>query len=574
MKNFALNQYAERAENLLTQAKKAFSEMGIPSEALPQNMQPDEGAIKLVFVGQYSSGKSSIIKMLSGIETDIGASITTQKAKSYDWNGMEIVDTPGIHTELRPDHDEITYDEIGHAALLVFVVTSEGFSHHIGEHFRKLAIEQKRASNMVLVVNKMDRTEGGNSPAQQKILLPDICQVIEPCKPEELYLSFLSTHSYEESLVEKDEEIRQELLEESGHDTFVENLNAFVRAKKVSARLQRPLYTLEASLRSAIGAPEDTEALNGVEELTKRRLRILDDAEKDCIAEIQDLALNCQQDIQQTGREAAHILEQASSEEGAKAALQKAVETAQKRADVCNEAIVDAIRSLADNIEKETTKELSSPFAQQIIELNDRALSLRDEAAQEDDGNDAGSKLQALGGMLLGNSIKAKDLSKLTSAAMPAWEITKVNLTSFSGSFMHEVVTKVGHGLGIKFAPYGALKFLKGLNIAFAVIGVLFTLYDAVTAGSKQKEREQKLRAAKEDIRQNFNAEAQKVYSSLMASAREKVRALTASEHDSLNETLQKVAQQRSLAAQRQEKLSGLLDAEQKLMEEIEAARS
>ena len=118
------------------------------------------------------------------------------------------------------------------------------------------------------------------------------------------------------------------------------------------------------------------------------------------------------------------------------------------------------------------------------------------------------------------------------------------------------------------------MKFLKGLNIAFAVIGVLFTLYDAVTAGSKQKEREQKLRAAKEDIRQNFNAEAQKVYSSLMASAREKVRALTASEHDSLNETLQKVAQQRSLAAQRQEKLSGLLDAEQKLMDEIEAARS
>lgn len=574
MKRFALNQYVERAENLLTQARKAFSEIGIPASALPKSMQPDEGAIKLVFVGQYSSGKSSIIKMLSGIETDIGASITTQKAKSYDWNGMEIVDTPGIHTELRPDHDEITYDEISHAALLIFVVTSEGFSHHIGEHFRKLSIEQKRASNMVLVVNKMDRTEGGNSTAQQKILLPDICQVIEPCKPEDLYLSFLSTQAYEESLAEKDEELRRELMEESGHDTFVENLNAFVSAKKVTARLQRPLYTLETSLRSALGAPGDTEALDGVEELTKRRLRILDNTEKDCISEIQDLAMTCQQDIQQAGREAARVLEQATSEEEAKAALQKAVEEAQKRSDVCNEAIVGAIQSLADNIEKETTKELSSPFAQQIIELNNRALSLRDDAAQEDDSDGVANKLQALGGMLLGNSIKAKGLTKLTSAAMPAWEITKVNLTSFSGSFMHEVVTKVGHGLGIKFAPYGALKFLKGLNIAFAVIGVLFTLYDALTSGSKQKEREQKLRAAKEDIRQKFNAEAQKVYSGLMAAAREKVHALTASEHDSLNETLRKVAQQRSLAVQRQEKLSDLLDAEQQLMEEIEAARS
>ena len=106
--------------------------------------------------------------MLTGIGVTIGAGIATQESHSYEWNDLEIVDTPGIHTGIRPDHDEKSYYEINHAALLVFVVTNEGFDDTIDNHFRKLAIDQDRAKNMVLVVNKMDRTALGNVPEQQK----------------------------------------------------------------------------------------------------------------------------------------------------------------------------------------------------------------------------------------------------------------------------------------------------------------------------------------------------------------------------------------------------------------------
>lgn len=57
--------------------------------------------------------------MISGIETEIGAGITTQESHVYKWNDLEIIDTPGIQTGLRADHDEITYDQISKAALLV-----------------------------------------------------------------------------------------------------------------------------------------------------------------------------------------------------------------------------------------------------------------------------------------------------------------------------------------------------------------------------------------------------------------------------------------------------------------------
>ena len=40
--------------------------------------------IKLVFVGQYSAGKLSIIKMLTSEDVAIGATITTQDSTLYE----------------------------------------------------------------------------------------------------------------------------------------------------------------------------------------------------------------------------------------------------------------------------------------------------------------------------------------------------------------------------------------------------------------------------------------------------------------------------------------------------------
>jgi len=170
MEEFQLSKFTKEGAKLLREVTDEFNRLGIDAANLPKIFPDDSGKIKLVFVGQYSAGKSSIIKMLTGEDVAIGAAITTQDSTPYEWNGLEIVDTPGIHTELRPDHDEITYDQINHAALLIFVITNEGFSQRMGDHFRELAIEQKRAANMVLVVNKMDRTALGNVPEQQEVI--------------------------------------------------------------------------------------------------------------------------------------------------------------------------------------------------------------------------------------------------------------------------------------------------------------------------------------------------------------------------------------------------------------------
>ena len=50
-----------------------------------------------------------------------------------------------------------------------------------------------------------------------------------------------------------------------------------------------------------------------------------------------------------------------------------------------------------------------------------------------------------------------------------------MKLTNFSGSTIHNIVLKAGHGIGYKFKPWQAVKITKGVAIAgqaLAVVGV------------------------------------------------------------------------------------------------------
>lgn len=80
----------------------------------------ESGLLTVTFVGQYNAGKSTTISALTGRrDIRIDSDIATDKTASYDWNGIKLVDTPGLFTD-RKDHDAITYEVINKADLLVF----------------------------------------------------------------------------------------------------------------------------------------------------------------------------------------------------------------------------------------------------------------------------------------------------------------------------------------------------------------------------------------------------------------------------------------------------------------------
>ena len=132
----------------------------------------EQGILGVAFVGQYSAGKSTIISGMTGRrDIRIDADIATDKTTNYDWNGIKLIDTPGLFTD-RQDHDEITYEAINKSDLLVFCLTYMLFDSLTAENFKKLAYEKGYRWKMMLVINKMSDEAGEE---EQKIaVLPNL----------------------------------------------------------------------------------------------------------------------------------------------------------------------------------------------------------------------------------------------------------------------------------------------------------------------------------------------------------------------------------------------------------------
>ena len=151
--------------------------------------------------------------------------------------------------------------------MLVFVITNELFDSHLAEHFRKLAIDKDKGKEMILVVNKMERTANGNTQYQQNIIKEDLEKVLSPFTTEELNLCFLDAESYFQSLEERDLDSKMAdiLLERSGYSNFIETLNHFISEKKLTSKLTTKVYQIQEKLEEAIHKVETKTLDNDIE---------------------------------------------------------------------------------------------------------------------------------------------------------------------------------------------------------------------------------------------------------------------------------------------------------------------
>ena len=387
MKTLELQRRAKRGEVLLKKAEKVlkdapFDKVRELAQRVPREIVPSGESVQVVFAGQYSAGKSSILKVMTGREDiDIGAGITTQQLQQLEWNGIKVIDTPGVHTEIRPDHDEITYEAISKADLLVFVVTNELFDAHIAEHFRKLAIEQEKAHEMLLVVNKMQRHAEGNTPAAQDVIREDLRKILVPFTPEQLRLSFVDAEAALEACTEQDEEIRRILHERSGFDDFFDNFNVFVKEKGLAARYTTSLYTLEQVLQEALAAESSDDVdVDALQELLTQQRRALVNGKAQVSQSVKSKVQQTVDEIREEGCKASDLIRGGEDSEAVNRELTAAQERIEKRTDelsgLIQETMEEGISDLAEWVEQiaesELAKELLSRLRERIQGL-DRA---------------------------------------------------------------------------------------------------------------------------------------------------------------------------------------------------------
>ena len=505
---FQIAELSRSKEAVKDKALRALSDAGV---SCPIENGSDK--VKIVFAGQYSAGKSSIIKMLTGDETiATGAKITTQETHTYEWNGLEIVDTPGVHTSLRPDHDEISYKAIAAADILVFVITNELFDSYMADHFRRLAIDKDKAGEMILVVNKMDRAAKGNTKEQQDIIREGLRDVLAPYTPEQLHLSFIDAQSYLDSVEERegDPELADELLARSGYNEFIETLNSFVAEKTLSAKLTTDLYVLDNELDKAISdltpGSEDSD-IDALEENLKQQRHMLIDARTRIQRDVQDIFSDSAAKIREIGLDAAALVDSNITKED----LEEKIALYGKTA----EELIESTRTKADEHVHSCFLELgqsfvdmeSTEFSQNLkIRLVDKYDSLPDAVKKV---FVTATDLEKKGDILVGTLVKSgiPEMLSLADSSYKAIRLTD-NTQNFLRTSLHSMNT--GTKLLNKAGKAGSVAS-KVANKSSSIFGVVGVGLELVLQFKEDYDEQLKLEAMKnnrQNIRSEFNTAA------------------------------------------------------------------
>ena len=507
MKTLELQQWVKRGEVLLKRAEKVlkdapFDKVRDLAQQVPREIAPSGESMQVVFAGQYSAGKSSILKVMTGREDiEIGPDITTQQVQQLDWNGIRVIDTPGVHTGIRPDHDETTYEAISKADLLVFVVTNDLFDTHIAEHFRKLAIEQEKAHEMLLVVNKMQRHAEGNTPAAQNVIREDLRKVLVPFTPEQLRLSFVDAEAALEADAEQDAEFRRILYRRSGFDDFFYNFNKFVEEKRLAARYTTSLYTLEQVLQEALAAESNDDIdVDALQELLTQQRCALVNGKAQVSQSVESKVQQTTNKIREEGRKAADLIRGGADFEAVNRELTAAQERVEKQTDelsrLIQKTMEEGVRDFAEQVgqivEGELAKELLSRLRGRI---DPETLSKMKQ------GGDITYRL--------GQFLVSKSFTPTTSTFSDLFK-----LNQYSGTATHGMVTSIGHFFGKSFKPWEAVKWARKIANAarvLAVVGAVLSIVAQIKKDVDAAKLEQDLCEGRAAVRAGFDEAAHAV---------------------------------------------------------------
>ena len=241
--------YQQQLEQLILKTKKlllqtANSDLAQKMDAELQEVS-ERKYLRLAFVGQYSSGKSTIISALTGNKDIlIDANIATDKTTEYRWNNIILMDTPGILAGKVEEHDEITKAALKECDLIFYVLTSQLFDDVIFKNFIDLSYNQHLADKMFIVVNKMNMEYGDYDQ-----LVQNYKTSLQNTFKERGYdfsafpVAFIDANDYLEGIKDGD----NEFIQVSNLEKFINDLNSFVSSKGlIKKQFDTPVRILQS----------------------------------------------------------------------------------------------------------------------------------------------------------------------------------------------------------------------------------------------------------------------------------------------------------------------------------------
>lgn len=439
--------------------------------------------LKVAFVGQYSSGKSTIISALTGDKNiKIDANVATDVVSEYRWYNILLMDTPGILAGKIESHDEATKSALKECDLIVYVITSQLFDDIIFENFINLSFEQHLKDKMIIAINKMSMEAGefDNLVLNYKQSLSEI--FAERGYKFDFETIFMDAADYIEGKEEGDEDF----IQLSNFSAFISSLNHFVAKNGI---IQKQFDTPIRILKSGVSDIALASANPELQILMEQAESKIKNAKKNITRSVNLLINDAITDIKNRGQELTNKIGEVKNESVFKS-----------NEDDFNFSVKQIIADLEDKI-------------QNVIENEEeRLMSEIDQFTSKPTFNSfIGNLERQLGNIkipkeLKQNLEKQKEILSFLGksgdkiASMSFNNLSGSGLSNVSGSNMHNAILKVGKFFGHKFKPWGAIKtannvgkFGKFLGPAISVVGIGLEYY----SNQKEEKNREVLKEAK-----------------------------------------------------------------------------
>jgi hypothetical protein len=445
----------------------------------------DQGILGVAFVGQYSAGKSTIISAMTGRrDIRIDADIATDKTTNYDWNGIKLIDTPGLFTD-RQDHDEITYEAINKSA----------------ENFKKLAYEKGYRWKMMLVINKMS-DEAGEEEQKISNYRKSLADALKPYSLDEFPICFIDAKDYCEGIDDKDDF----LTEISRFPTFIDALNQFVERRGSLARFDTPVRIAlscvdDAQLSFTRNSGEDSTFFEVLTRLSRTVRK-----ERDRLGiKVKNIALEMSSGVASEGNTLAAAV---GSDQNFESLNKQAELNVQKHYEKAEKKLQEAVNVAVEDIQQEVEKVLEGNLVKSFVACLDKNQNIS--AQNPGSGMDVErikSQVDWLG--RIGETAGVK----LTTLATRGFANTArqgfLRSMDVAGSGLHQGVLAVGKFVGFKFKPWQAVGMAKNIGNAAKFLGPAVALVSVgveILQMRQEHERERQMSDVRRDITSQFQS--------------------------------------------------------------------
>ena len=462
--------------------------------------------LKIAFVGQYSSGKSTIISALTGNrDIKIDANVATDVVSEYKWNNIVLMDTPGILAGKVEQHDQRTKDALKECDLIVYVLTSQLFDDVIFENFIDLAYTQKLNDKMLIAINKMSM-EAGDFDTLRQNYLNSIHSIFKERGYEfNFEVVFIDAADYIEGCTEQDDDF----IQLSNFNSFISTLNSFVADKGlIKKQFDTPVRVLKGHVADIAVSQVDPNLKIQAEHFSSRIRKSMRDMERSLALKLNQFESDSISDSMNVSSKIGEISEAELKNEVNGHSRQIEDRTTELLTDI-EEMVNQNYSDLMSEMENFGSRESLLLFEKNLdARINSPSISLEERKNLEKQKtflnylSEGGAKIAQMSGV---NSLNG-------------------GISQAAGSQAHTMIYNVGKFFGHKFKPWEAVKTASTLGkVAKFGIPVVTTLasigLDFYTKNKEEKRAKEivvaknqlnadlrsKIKSIRCEIEKNFN---------------------------------------------------------------------